>query len=399
MKQKQSVIIFTVWMSLMGILNAQGTTPLPPTDDGKVKFLLSGFGFTNYEAEEHGNASFSSGFSPIFLWKLNNRILFESEAEFEFEDGGTEVGLEYAQVLYVLHDNITIGAGKFLSPNNNFMERVHPSWINKLPSMPFGVSGHGGVPLLASTQLGVQARGAFGMGAGKLTYSVYASNGPILNVEEEDGHEGEPLGPLNALDSDDEGDGHGTTANGTLNFSNTSDNNDNKALGGRVAVIPFPQLEIGYGFETAKVGAGETHFSDVKSFNNVFDLTYVRDVSFLKGRIDIRGQYIMLKVDNPDEHPLEFENESSAGYGQFAYQPYHVKNDFIKNIELVGRYDFLDLPAAAPLNIDQKRITLGFNYWLSPSTVVKFSIESITSEHEDEKETESKFIAQFAIGL
>ena len=357
------------------------------------KFLLTGFGFTNMEKEENQGAQYEIGFNPIFLWSINNRILFEGDLEFELEDGGTAVALEYAQILYVFNNYFTFGAGKFLSPNNIFFERLHPAWINKMPTLPLGMTGHGGVQLLATTQLGLQARGGIPAGSSRFAYSLYVSNGPALNVEaeEEGGHEDEGEG---------EGDGHGSvSANGTLNFDNIPDNNDDKAVGGRISFIPIPELEIGYGIESARVGTDGTPFSDVKSLNNVVDLAFVKDIGALKGRLDFRGQYVWLNVDNPGEHPLEFENNSKAGYAQLAYQPSGASSPFLKNIELVGRYDQLDLPKEAAINIDQKRIALGLNYWLNHSSIFKFAFESVTSEHEDEKETESKFIFQFAMGF
>ena len=370
---------------------------IPSNVAGRTNFLVSGYGFVNFENEDGSPSNFESGFNPIFLWKLNDRIFFEGEVEFELEDGGTNVGLEYAQMFYVLNDYITVGGGKFMSPTNNFMERLHPTWINKLPTMPLGLSGHGGVPLLASTQIGVQARGGIDAGSGKFTYAVYVSNGPTLNVETTP----DTLAVLgkNAQEGEEEGHGHGVSANGTLNFSNTSDNNDNKAVGARISFIPFAQLEVGFGIESAAVGAKDTPFSDVKALTNTVDLALTRDLSFLKGRIDLRGQYVWLNIDNPDTHPLEFENKSTAGYAQLAYRPADVESEFLKNIELVARFDRLDLPEAAPLNIDQERVSLGLNYWVAPSTVFKIAYESKTLTHEDEEETENVLIGQFSIGF
>ncbi len=380
------VVTICLTMVLFLVHPVWGQQSTPDRDSGKTSFMLSGYGFVNFENEDGAPSNFEPGFNPIFLWKLNDRVFFESEVEFELEDGGTAVGLEYAQLFYVLNDYITLGAGKFLSPANIFMERLHPTWINKLPTMPLGLSGHGGVPLLASTQIGFQARGGIDAGSGKFTYTVYVSNGPTLNVaEEEEGGE--------------EGHGHGVTEIGTLNFSNTSDNNDNKAVGGRISVIPFAQFEVGFGIESATVGAKDTPFSDIKALTNTIDLALTRDLSFLKGRVDIRGQYVWLNIDNPDQHPLEFENKSNAGYAQLAYQPVDAESNFLKNIELVARFDRLDLPAEAPLNIDQERISLGVNYWVTPSTVFKIAYESRTLTHEDEEETENMFIGQFSIGF
>ena len=369
------------------------------------KFLLSGYGFTNLEKEENGDAQFEVGFNPIFLWSINNQILFEGELEFELEDNTTAMALEYAQILYVANEYITFGAGKFLSPNNIFSERYHPAWVNKLPNMPLGLSSHGTTQLLSGTQIGAQIRGGIPAGSMKFVYSVYVSNGPALNVEEED-HDTTGLPKSNSSGSgfnnitSEGGDGdHGAATTGTLSFGNIPDNNSDKGIGGRIGFLPVPELEIGYGFETAKVGTDDTEFSDVRSFNNVVDLSYVQDIKSLAGRIDLRSQYTWLNIDNPGIDHLDYENKSTAWYAQIAYQPYYLESTFLKNWELVARYDQIDLPEEAELNIDQKRITVGLNYWLNHSTVLKFAFGSTTSEHEDETETESSFIFQLAMGF
>lgn len=391
MKPASLILAFLAGSLLLQPSLAQVDTTLLPDAEGRRDFLLTGYGFTSAEDADGRASSFEVGFNPILLWKLDDNLLFESELEFELEDGETVVELEYAQILFVLNDYVTVGAGKFLSPNNSFMERFHPAWINKLPDMPFGMSGHGGVQLLASTQIGVQGRGGIRVGTSKFVYAVYISNGPALNVE--DGHD-DAGGVVEGS-----GQGHGAAAVGTLNFANTSDNNGNKAFGGRIAILPIPQLEVGYGMETAEVSNETGDLAGVRSLNNVVDLTYVGDISPLKGRIDIRGQYMWLDIDNPDKHPLEFENASNGGYVQIAYQPYHIGNAFVGNVEIVARYDRLDLPSGAPVNVDQERITFGVNYWLSASSVLKFAFESITSEQDNEEKTESKLLAQFALGF
>ncbi|RMI03514.1 MAG: hypothetical protein D6681_09805 [Calditrichaeota bacterium] len=399
MRGQNGLPIFIMALLLMqAILAQEPTTPTATNREGG--FLLAGYGFTNFEKAEHELSNFSASFNPIMLWRPADRLLFESEVEFEVEEGTTEIGLEFAQIFYVLNDYITLGAGKFLSPNNNFMERLHPAWINKLPDMLFGVSGHGGVQLLASTQLGVQARGGIPLGASKLSYAIYVANGPTLNVEEDHGGATGEESVSSEGDEEGEGHGHGVGVPGTLNFSNSEDNNADKAIGGRIAFYPVPQLEIGYGFETAKVGSEGTHFADVRSTNHVVDFTYVTDVTPLKGRIDLRGQFIWLNVDNPNEEPLVFENKSTAGYGQIAYQPYLLESGFLKNVELVFRYDRLDLPEEALLNTDMKRVSFGLNYWLSASSAFKFAYERVTETgNEGEEETEGKFIGQFTLGF
>ena len=123
------------------------------TQTGESRFLLTGYGFGNYVFRgKHGNQNertntFQAGFNPIFLYRLNDWIFFEGELEIEIENGETEVGLEYAQANVFLNDYMTLGAGKFLLPFGEFIERVHPAWINKLvtPPLPYRHSHEGGL--------------------------------------------------------------------------------------------------------------------------------------------------------------------------------------------------------------------------------------------------------------
>lgn len=232
-------------------------------------------------------------------------------------------------------------------------------------------------------------RGGIPVGSGKFTYAVYVANGPILNAEDDHDDGAEGAG----------GHGHGVTTPGTLNFSNTSDNNGDKAVGGRVAILPVPELEIGYGIESAKVGGSGTEFEEVRSINHSADLNYLRSSDAVKGRIDLRGQFVWLGVDNPNEHPLEFENESWAWYGQIAYQPTKMTNAVVSNLEIVFRYDQIDLPENAPLNEDQYRVSGGLSYWFTASGVFKIAFERSTTQHEDGDETENTVIGQMTLGF
>ena len=376
-----TITILVVFLIAQPVFAQDSRSTATFTDQSK--FLLAGFAFVNAVNQEHEISSFQLGFNPILLWQPGNKFFFESELEFEIEGGATEVTLEYAQLLFLANRYVTFGGGKFLNPTNVFMERLHPAWINKFPDMPFGLGGHSGVQILASTQVGVQARGGISLGSIKFGYAAYVSNGPSILTEEEEGGDGHA---------------HGSAGLGTANFNNTSDNNDDKAFGGRVAILPWRSLEIGYGIETAGVGDASTEFKDVRSLNNVVDLNYVDDVGFLKGRVDVRGQIAWLDIDNPNVHPFEFDNLSVAGYGQLAFRPM-VGKKFIQNFEVAARYDFQDLPSQAPQNVDVQRVSLGLNYWFSPAGVLKTAVENITRKEQLGNENDYRVVGQFPLGF
>ena len=332
------------------------TPEAPPQESllGTTKVHLAGFATGTFEARNGSVSNFSATFNPIFLWELSPKLLFEGRLEIEPSGSGTNVELEYAQLTYLLNDYITLGAGEFLSPSNVFVERFEAQWINKLPDRPLAV--YDGI--LPERSFGFQVRGGVPLGPTRANYAFYVSNGPNLNV----------FDPARA---------------GTLDFNNFSDNNDDKAFGGRVGFLPIPGVEVGYGFETARPGTQGTSFAHVRSFLQSVDLNVTRDSELLKGRIDLHAQYAWSNIDqavyDPDGAlgfgPLSFTSERDGGYAQVAYRPTKLDGDFVRNLELIFRWDHL---SAAPSGFgapEEQRWTLGLDYWLGPSTTVKAAYE------------------------
>lgn len=49
---------------------------------GDGRFMIGGYGFTQYDWDQNANAnSFTAQFNPVFLFRLNDWILFESESK------------------------------------------------------------------------------------------------------------------------------------------------------------------------------------------------------------------------------------------------------------------------------------------------------------------------------
>ncbi len=348
--------------------------------------LVSGFGYANYIDPSEGPSNFAVGLNPVFLWQAQNDLFFEAELEFELEDGVTNTALEYAQAWWVAGNSLTFGAGKFLNPTNIFAERYHPTWINKLPNGPLGFTAHGGVQLTNTAHTGVQARGGIPIASGKFTYAVFLANGPAIHTEVL------KAGPAKSGDP-------AAGAVGTLDFNGTEDNNDNKLVGGRFAVLPWSSLEIGYGFEAAKIGDMDSEFADVGTTTNSVDLIFNRDVNAIRGHLDIRGQYVNVAVDNPGIAPLDFDNNSSAWYSQLSYRPSKSGSPLVASFEGVFRYEELDLPEGAPVNADMTRLSFGLNRWFSPSTVFKLAYQKKTTRDEVEEDEDTVVTCQFAMGF
>lgn len=219
---------------------AQDGSPLT-----RANMVFTGYGSATYDAtvvDEYPN-DFTASVSPIMLFNMGGDVLFETELEFGLSGETTTTTLEYAQIDYLGFENVVIVAGKFLIPFGVFGERLHPTWINKLPTAPLLYGhGHGGVaegsllPVLSDA--GVMARYSQPLGSGwGLMLSAYVTQGPTL-VEEgvaDDGHD------------DDHGGGGGSEGSiaPSVGFGVAfSDNNKNKMFGGRLGLVKGANFEV-----------------------------------------------------------------------------------------------------------------------------------------------------------
>jgi hypothetical protein len=341
---------------------------------GTTKFLLAGYGTAGFTARSGEDPFFDASFNALFLFKMTDRLFFEGEMELEFEDNNTTINLEVAQASYLLNDYMTIGVGRFLNPMNFFVERQHMNWVNKLPDKPLAVYDG----LFPESDLGAQLRGVIPIGPTKLEYVGFVANAPDLITSFDD-----------------------PTAVGMLSFPNTGNFGGHVAVGGHIGFIPIPQLEIGYGIQRSKVGPRDTA---VENILQSADFNFVSDSPLLKGLITARVQWGWSHVGDfvydPDGSqgfgPLEFNNNRNGGYAQLSYRPTHIDNDYLKNVEGVFRYDRLN-QLHTPVGFDEQRWTLGLNYWVTPSAVVKLAYEF--DDKNGGARDQNAFMMQAAVGF
>ncbi|WCO01292.1 porin [Psychroserpens ponticola] len=361
-----------------------------PFKPSKTQFMIRGYGHTGLNtlsSEDKTESSYvGSAFAPIFLFKHSDKLMFEAELEFVLGGNELEVGLEYADVMYILNKNMTVRAGKFLLPFGTFMERLHPAWINRLPTRPLGF-GHDGIA--PSSGIGVELRGAFDLGGPSLNYSVYSTNGPRLKDGSEEPEEA-----------------------GMLMFQNFEDNNNSKAFGGRIGLLPFADssTEIGFSaYSTNGAGATDTTYENVGAFLYAIDFAFVKQIPAIKGFIDIKGQYNNSDIDDAtftethedgDEEEYTFDNKSNSFYTQLSYRPTMASSDFLKKLELVGRYSNLNTPEGAEWEEQSDQYTFGLNYWLTWRSVIKVAYETTDSVGgHDGGGTTNGFFVHWAIGF
>lgn len=341
-----------------------------------MKWHLSGYADTDFVAgdAELGNSFLSGNFNPAFHWQYKNWLLFEAEAEISLDtEGETEFELEYAQFDILVHDYLTVVLGQYLSPIGQFQERLHPSWINRLPTSPAGFGHDGAQPL---SDIGVQLRGGIPINGMTITYSLAAGNGPELNDEAEISQE-----------------------------ATARDDNKNKSLGARIGFFPVPYLEIGASVKSARI-IGNDGMGPLTPSSADFFL-WGADAAYTRGSWDIRFEYLDLELDPllsaTEDDPvvsLLGGQELSAWYVQTAYRLDGVSDHpIIRKFEPVVRYG--EFKAEGNEHVEEeaeKRFNFGINYWFAPSIVGRFSVE-YRDYFDETVENDTRYIFQFAYGF
>jgi hypothetical protein len=390
-----AIIVFgyTGYSQTYNDFDTDSTTTTEPFKPSKTQFMIRGYGHTGLNTlssdDETESSYVGSAFAPIFLFKHSDKLLFEAELEFVLEGNELEVGLEYANVMYVLNKNMTVRAGKFLLPFGTFMERLHPAWINRLPTTPLGY-GHDGIA--PSSGIGVELRGAFDLGGPSLNYAVYSTNGPRLKDGSEEPEEA-----------------------GMLMFQNFEDNNNSKAFGGRIGLLPFADssTEIGFStYSTSKVGNRDSEYENVGAFLYALDFSFVKQIPALGGFVDIKGQYNNSDIDDAtfieiheedgeeEEEEYTFGNNSNSFYAQLSYRPTMAESDFMKKLEFVGRYSNFNAPEGAEWEEQSEQYAFGLNYWLTWRSVIKVAYQTTDSVGgHDGGGTTNGFFIHWAIGF
>lgn len=331
----------------------------------EMNFVMGGMGAFNYTAALQGpfEHNFGAKLAPIVLWNMSSDFLFEGHFEFELEDGETQTHLEYAQIDYQGLKNIQVVAGKFLVPFGVFGQRLHPVWINRLPSMPLlyvdaeevGAMGH---LLPVISDIGVMLQAAAPLGSDwDLDLSVYVTQGPRAatgSAEASRSPAGSPLGRV-ALDLVSPG---GVDIPNVAFGTNFEENNKDKMVGGRLGFVGASGLEFHVSGMHAAYDA-----EDQLAFNGL-DVAAWWD----HGPYRVRGEGAVLwqQFDTPGG----VQTLRSPGY-------YLQVSRRIGKFEPVLRWShLLDREVEGTSVMPRVRqISEGIDYWFHPSVVSKIAIE------------------------
>ena len=333
--------------------------------------VVAGYGSATFDASPDSDFrnGFTASFSPVFLSSVGKNMLFEAELEFGLSGEATTTSLEYAQVDYLGFERVQLIAGKFLVPFGLFGARLHPTWINKMPTAPpiyghahGGASGSALLPILSDA--GFMARYKAPVSKSwAFDVSAWISQGPVLIQEEapdpaedvDDGH-----GHKSGLSSSD--DHHETES--AINIPSIgfgvafSDNNSNKMLGARLGLVHVPSFEVYVSGFHAMYDPEE--YLDIMGFNLAAD--------WRRGGFDFRAEGILIRQEF--EHNGGFETMSRTGY---YLQAAKRKGRF----EPVVRWSHLlestvDGQIAKP---EMRQLAIGVNYWIEPSVPVKLAYQ------------------------
>lgn len=313
--------------------------------------------------------------------QLADRIRFNSEYEIEY--GGTnsaaadgEAKVEQAYGDYLINDMINLRAGAILSPFGRY-NLYHDSDLQDLTDRPLVARD---VIPTTWTEAGYGFFGEFNPAIGSyedlmVNYEVYAVNG---------------------LDA-----GFSDTGMSGARSSLKTDNNDDKALVGRLAVSPF------LGHEAAVNGyAGEYNGKGDAITGIGFDTLNTF------GPLALVTEYAYFGVEEDPTLTSDLANYFQGAYAQMNYHfwPEFLNNTFLGRgfdhpiLTLVGRYDWAkihdDSDAVGSGDNEEDRYTLGLNYRPLESFVVKFEYQFNHTENEAlEAGDNNGFVSSVALGF
>lgn len=351
-------------------LGALAAQPATAQDDGPLAgMVLAGYGGVTYGASLAGDFQndFTASVSPVLLYGMGEDFLFEAELEFGLSGEQTTTTLEYAQIDYLGFERVQVIAGKFLLPFGLFGERLHPTWINKLPTSPvlFG-HAHGGVaegsllPILSDAGAMLRLNQPLGDTWG-LDLSVWVSQGPRLITAEEgegDDHAHDDATPF-AVKAADVATGAAAAVYDvpTVGFGvSFSDNNSNKMIGARLGLVSAPGVEV-----------------YVSGFHAMYDPDDYLDYQGLAvaaewrtGAYAFRSEGAYLRQEFQDETTFEFL-ETPAYYVEASRRAGDFEPVIRWNHMLEGEVN------SSVVTPERQQLDLGLVYWVGATVPLKLS--------------------------
>jgi len=329
---------------------------------GTEEIVIAGDANMGFTTQRGTNSTFSATVSPLILWRPgNSNWLFEGAFGFD-STGAASLGL--ANLSYTVSDWLIVGGGLFTTPMGQYHNHTDPPWVDKFPDDPLYAD-----MIIPITETGFFVRGAIPSGTTKWTYDAYVVNGPQMDPN-----------------------------TGNVTFSDSVDNNNNKAVGGRIGFDPFPDMEAGYSVQYGKVqpDLAPVPFPNTNMWIQAVDFSYKPTWQCIDGQIDFRTEWAWSQVQNQTYLVNGFYNNySDGGYVQAGYRPTLMENKVLRNIELLGRWDTVKTPEAGGGDT-MWRYTIGVDYWFTPAIVAKMAYEFNKSQQNGNQDA---LLFEVGIGL
>jgi hypothetical protein len=315
--------------------------------------------------------TFSLEFEPLFLYRLNDWILFEGTIAATLPPGsGASFSLPVATAQIFLNDYLEVNAGIFDEPFGDWYEDQSPLWVNRFITAPLL---YGAEPIVPPTDIGVQLRGGAQWGAlgQDVDYTTWIANGPSYDSAIPKPVVGQTLNPGN----------------------NIATNTNGRAFGGRFRFYPFP-LDSGLG--RLEVGASTY---DGKWLDSNWLYSWGLSAAYLYKDLQARAEY----VESYRQMPAGSGPDNRQGwYVQAGYFLQHLPStrisdtldDTLRRLELLIRYSGVNQRAIVADEITTtpaigfsgspsifsphaREVALGIDYWIEPSIVwqTEFDLE------------------------
>lgn len=330
--------------------------------DPFVLFHLAGYAHVTYTKTQGAETVGEFTVAPIFHLQFGKRVFVEAELEMEGDDRGeSEASVGYAAVNWLLNDHAALVVGRFLSPVGYFSANQHPSWINKLASVPAGFGHAGAAP---ATDFGVQLRGGKSFAGGQqINYAAYLANGPQLGLAGMDG----------------------------LNLGNegaTRNPDGKRVAGGRLGWVPVPSLELGASLARGDVVLDPGAMGEGPEPSRRYQVDGV-DVAWRPTKaLDLRGEWIRQRVGAA---PASLVPEQARWRAWFVQGAYRFGSE---KWEAVLRYGDSVSPHAESTF---KQTAVGLNYLFRPNAKLKLTREF--NDSADAGANADRVLLQFAYGF
>lgn len=324
---------------------------------GSQSFLFTGAASSMFMASKNGNTFVPMTFMFMPLTKINDRLFLESGVKMKIQDDGSfAFGLEALNLHYLVNSWLSFHVGKFAAPWGNVLDMFGEGFVSRFPVAPIGLSDDGMAP---TDQIGFGAQGGFQAGNAKMLYDLYLTNGPQLIVNE---------------------DGTADNMTGHTSYESLTDNNKNKALGGKIGILPFSNSSLqidAFGQYAAQTGKSGSQYQNISSSSYGADFNYFKTLNIIMLRL--MGQYEETKTgnatykvtDNAGTSDYTFNNKGNSWYLAGTLRPAGSSNNFVQDLEFGARYAQYDPPKNALWGGGpSKQFTLDLTYWFTWSSQI-----------------------------